>query len=456
MQTIVQPNGNIKKLWGSLKYRNGESFRLMDYTLRVDYNNKTLLHNVVTGHLVVLNDDEQSALGKETIECSDELRQLIQDHFLVPVKYNEYQTVIRIRYILNRVFDNQNGQEITNYTIFPTTACNARCYYCFEKDIKKTTMSSKMTKHVVDYISSHCGSKKKVYILWFGGEPTVASDRIDDICKGLQVNGIRYRSTMITNGYLLDEEMINKARNLWNLDNVQISVDGTEQTYNSIKSFVKTHESSYRRVLKNIGLLLANEIYVNLRMNYDLNNYLEFDSLLEEVNEYFGINKYLHVYAYPIIGRHTDNNGQIKHGSEEWFKKKTLALNNRAREIGLWKNKGVLPSLNYVGCGAARANSVTITAEGFLVRCPEQLGVDQITGDVEKGVFNAERVSSWKERANYIKCKRCILFPSCVRIAKCEAKDSCLMYEETINQYKEAMKLHFLQKNEEVKSKNGV
>jgi len=62
--------------------------------------------------------------------------------------------------------------DITSYTILPTTGCNARCYYCFEHGSKVMTMTRETAGEVVRFITEHCGPKKTVAIMWFGGEPT--------------------------------------------------------------------------------------------------------------------------------------------------------------------------------------------------------------------------------------------------------------------------------------------
>ena len=55
MRTIVEPKEFIAKLWGKQKINDTDTFRMMRYVIRDDYDGKVLLHNVVTGQLVVLD-----------------------------------------------------------------------------------------------------------------------------------------------------------------------------------------------------------------------------------------------------------------------------------------------------------------------------------------------------------------------------------------------------------------
>ena len=306
----------------------------MQYVISVKHDNQVLLHNVVTGQLVVLAQKEAEVLSRLPAGYSSEMNELIVNRYFVPIDYDEHDQVVKLRSIFRKLDDANPKSTITNYTILPTTACNARCYYCFEKGTKFQTMTKETADDVVNFIVKNCGAEKSVVIAWFGGEPTVATERIDQICEGLRENGITYRSSMITNGYLFDEEMVLKAKQLWNLKSVQITIDGTEKNYNRIKAYPGVSGSPYQRVMRNIGLLLDKEIVVGVRMNYDLSNYMEFTSLVEEVITRFGHHKFLGIGAHPIIGEHENPSGVIQHGTDEWFLQKQVELEEFVRVHG--------------------------------------------------------------------------------------------------------------------------
>ena len=77
---------------------------------------------------------------------------------------------------------------------------------------------------------------KKVSIQWFGGEPLCNISAIDKICTYLTEHKISYKSTMTTNGYLFDNEVVKKSVDVWNLQSVQITLDGLAETYNKVKN----------------------------------------------------------------------------------------------------------------------------------------------------------------------------------------------------------------------------
>ena len=440
MRTIVEPKKSIARLWGKQRIKETDTYRMMKYVIRVDHEKKVLLHNVVTGQLVELDQQEAKLIDQLPKGYCTEMECLVEGYYLVDEMFDEHDQVVKMRNILNSLQTMQQKPGITPYTILPTTACNARCYYCFEHGSRTVTMSENTANSVVDYMCSHCNEKKQIAITWFGGEPTVATARIDQICEGLQSNGIEYKSDIITNGYLFDESLVLRARDLWHLQLTNITLDGTEHTYNIIKSYAGVRDNPYQRVLNNVRLLLKQGIRVSLRMNFDLNNFHEFEKLLNELKVRFSDNHLLQINVHPVIGEFSNPDGKVLHGSERWFEEKICELNGMARKSGLLKSKNILPSLRFTGCQASQKSSVTITPEGKLVRCPEQFGEDQITGDVWKGITNYEIVRAWKEFADYPRCKECVLFPHCERLVLCNTKERCCYSKELITEIQNSMK----------------
>lgn len=439
MRTIVEPKEYIAKLWGKQQIKDTDTFRMMRYVIRDNQDGKVLLHNVVTGQLVVLDQNEVALFDRLPTQYCPEMDQLVESHFLVNEQFDEHQQVVKMREVLRKFDEVQRKPGITHYTILPTTACNARCYYCFEHGSKTVTMSEQTADSVVDYIVSHSNTGN-VGISWFGGEPTVAAKRIDQICEGLQRNGIRYKSDITTNGYLFDEELAKRARELWNLQLANITLDGTENTYNRIKSYINASDSPYQKVLSNVGLLLDQGIKVGLRMNFDLGNYNEFGDLLKEIKERFHENPLLQIHVHPVVGDYTTDEGIVSHGSDQWFEEKIVELNDMAREAGLLKSNDELPYLQFKGCQANSNSAATITPDGYLVRCPEQYGDDQNTGNIWDGITDTEVIKSWKVFSEYSKCKDCVLFPYCVRLSRCSVHDRCCYLPEFLQQCHSSMK----------------
>ena len=438
MITVVKPKKWILNLWGKQLVENTAIYRMMRYVLQVEHEGTILLHNVVTGQMIVLDSEEARTIKKLPCLYNPILESLVTHYFLVPEQYNEYKYVSDMRAALRKIADIKQGSALTFFTILPTTACNARCYYCFEKDFNKTTMSKETAEDVVQFITSRCNGKK-VWIKWFGGEPTVAANIISQICSGLKRNGVSYSSIMTTNGYLFDEVMADTAKHLWNLEQVTLSLDGTGQNYNKIKDYIGACSNPYERVLSNIGILLRQGIRVLARMNFDQYNFMEFEHLLSDIRYLYSTNPLLELRAHYINDIQIVNGEPRYHGSKKWYNDKILELHKLSRSAGLLSRKMILPSLTYKWCPAASLRSVTITPQGNLVSCYELLGDNEVKGNVKEGITNMQIVSSWLKYADEAQCSRCTFFPHCGKIYKCPRKNTCYQKSELLFETKKCM-----------------
>ena len=431
MDYIVQGNKTILDLWGKQKIIDNIPCRLMRYVIRVDYKDKVILHNVVTGQMVSLNEEELLLVEKLPAAYSEQIKYLYESHFIVPDTLDEHKQVVGLRSVLRKLCPSEQGI-IKKLTILPTTACNARCYYCFEHGIKICTMTEQTAADIVTYIVNHCSNEKKVYITWFGGEPTVAANRIDQICKGLTESGIVFNSDMISNGYLFDRSMVDRAAKNWHIKRIQITFDGTETHYNASKAYVDAEGSPYYRVIRNIGLLLEAGIRVNVRMNFDADNYLDFRDLIEQLIEYYPGNPLLKVMAYPLIGDFSDRAGKSIHRDNNWFTQKLVELNDIAREYNVDSKEEFLPQMHFTGCAADNDYGVVINPEGKLTKCQECYQEDQVIGSIYEGITNHALLASWKELGDFSECIDCVLFPHCVKMLNCPGKGRCLSKQERL------------------------
>ena len=447
MLTIAKPHKFITDLWDRQEGRLGVVFRLMKYVLRVDCSDKVLLHNVVTGHLVLLSRDEATVLDKLPTCYSEIMESLVDTYFLVPEDYEESEVVHDLRVILKKLYDSWSLKRITKYTILPTTTCNARCYYCFEQNSKISTMSKQMAYDVAKFVRNN--TKGQTIISWFGGEPLVALNRIDQICEKLSAYNVEYSSRIMTNGYLFDKEVVKRAKNLWHLVVAKICVDGVSDQYNSIKSYNNACNNPYGKVMENIEYLLDEKIPVDIRMNFDIDNCDSFSLLADEIVKRFGLNSGVSLRAHPIVGEYQNSCGVISHGTDRWLDEKTLELNSIARSKGLYPINAKLPSLSFKGCSAAQNSAATITPDGNLVSCLEQYNDCQIVGNIYDGIVNDGLVKEWKKFAKYDKCIECVFFPSCSRLLNCAVKEKCYYLSEFIDQYSDAILKEYIKNEKE-------
>ena len=113
-------------------------------------------------------------------------------------------------------------------TIMPTEECNFRCIYCYE-DHKNPKMEPEIVRHIKEYIKRESDNVRAVNISWFGGEPTLCDDIIDELSECIidlqKTKQFSYQATMTTNGYLLNAERFIHYYGL-GIKSYQITLDG--------------------------------------------------------------------------------------------------------------------------------------------------------------------------------------------------------------------------------------
>lgn len=110
-----------------------------------------LLFHTIMGELVLLDKEEFSEITEGCFMIYDWRKTLASHWFLVPEEYNGKSHVLELR----NNFRLNDKTSITSYTILPTTLCNARCFYCYEKDMHLSTMTRETAEKTVDYIVRH-------------------------------------------------------------------------------------------------------------------------------------------------------------------------------------------------------------------------------------------------------------------------------------------------------------
>ncbi len=428
MQIIKKARSRVEKAWGKQKIKE-EAYRLLRYTLINENGEGILLQNAVTGELVRLEAEEKAILEMLpiTVESASEpvLRQtvisLIEKHFLVTTDYDEQKTVGQLRHLLTMM---QHVKDITGYTILPTTYCNARCFYCYECNFKHVHMTEERAHDVVEYIISHSHGKK-VSLQWFGGEPLVGMKIISLICRELTDKGVEFTSSMISNGALFDEQVIEEAGKLWKLKSVQITIDGTEDVYNQVKDYINMKGSPYQRVLGNIRALSEAGIRVSIRINLGFHNVDDTENLIKELSERFADCENVSMYVHELF----ENEGtEPTSYTEEQFNYLTDMVgrfNAYAAERGKYIRTASLPSLALGHCMADNDGSVIIHPEGELTKCEHFESTDNF-GTIYSDDWDKDYLRGWREHAQLPACENCVLYPSCVIPVRCPDRDNCV------------------------------
>ncbi len=431
MQTINPAVKIIREAIGKQKIAGDADVRPLHYVVKDRVDGGTLWYNVLTREMLLIGDDEKD---------SDETRRRLKEQwFMVPQDFDDAKFCREVRQLNAILGINKGDKSITGYTIFTTTDCNARCYYCFELGQRRRPMTKKVAEDVAHYIISHSDGKK-VKIVWFGGEPLYNMPAIDTIATILNESGQEFKSQMISNGYLFSPEVIRKAKEEWNLKWVQITLDGTREIYNRSKAFIYRGVNAYERVLRNIGMLAEAGIDVNIRLNVSSRNGEDLLRLVDELHGRFGKQEHLFIYSHALY-EGTEYKKEYASDEKQRIYDQRKEIEGLIREYGYHSASYVSKDIRVNWCQADNDHWVTVTPDGRLGKC-EHYSDDHFIGSIYNDERDMDMVARFKQREQLPdSCNSCANYPDCIRLEKCEDRDKCtsVYKDERLNLIHEQM-----------------
>lgn len=387
-----------------------------------------LVFNSCSLSLIKLDEDKFSFLKNGYISCFNEkeLQKLFEMNFINSF-FNEADHVIEQHYALN------HSNKRFRLTVFTTTNCNARCSYCFQKGAKRIVPNKTIEQNIVKLICKN--RDKSIHIKWFGGEPLLNVGMIDRISSQLDALGIAFSSSMISNGYLI-KQYIDKV-SAWKLKRIQITLDGINEKYNSVKNYVVTTDSNpFRTVISGIKKLLDIGVFVSIRLNFDKTNFEDILECISYLHREIGNPPNLSVYSHNIFG--PKESYHLSDGTNLY-----LIVMKRLMECGYINNLFQL-GVRYrpLPCSAYNPYFYVVDAQGKLLKCEHYIpdpNYSGIVGDLEKGLYNKENLDFWLDRKYpYERCKDCDCLPICQGGCRFESMDetgngACMPYKDCLN-----------------------
>ena len=115
--------------------------------------------------------------------------------------------------------------------------CNLNCEYCFASQGKyhgdRAVMSFEVGKRALDFLVENSGKRRNLEVDFFGGEPLMNFDVVKELvayARSIEKEkGKNFRSTLTTNGVLIDDDVIDFANR--EMSNVVLSLDGRKEIH---------------------------------------------------------------------------------------------------------------------------------------------------------------------------------------------------------------------------------
>jgi len=202
------------------------------------------------------------------------LTELIKGGFICDDLYDEYGMLLVRRHLQQYSSDTTLG-----LTISPSTFCNLVCRYCYESP-QNTKMDQTVITQIVDYVKKRTAAGlKSLFINWYGGEPLMCLDVIEDLGEKLldlcDKKEVKYKAYIITNGTLFTRETAEKLKAL-KVTGAQITIDGDKDMHDARRPY-RDGKGSFDRIFANV-IDTAGIMPIALRVNVDRQNV---DSVLD-------------------------------------------------------------------------------------------------------------------------------------------------------------------------------
>ncbi|SYZ73079.1 putative Radical SAM/SPASM domain Clo7bot peptide maturase [Candidatus Zixiibacteriota bacterium] len=361
----------------------------------------------------IINGDVAGFTPEET----ELLRQLEIGAFVYQGDYDELED-IRLRHNMARY-----EKTVLGLSFAPTMACNMACSYCYE-DNKKGRMSPEVIQKIVKLVESQAVSLARLEIGWFGGEPLLAMDIIEDLTKSFfkiqSEHKFEYVSMVITNGYLLNRENVDRLAKM-GVGTAQVTLDGPARHHNRTRP-LKNGRGSFDTIIENLKYA-TEKMLISIRVNVDKNTTDEIiEELLQELDraglrERLAINFGHIVATTPACSNIAESCLNIAE-----FSKAEVGYYNLLLKNGFMIGK--LPMPTNITCIAQQINSFLIDPEGRVFKCLDNIGnpakaIGFVDNEFDFGHRNFTDLFRF-DPFNNETCRACHLLPVC--LGGCPAK----------------------------------
>ncbi len=254
-------------------------------------------------------------------------------------------------------------------TIAPTMDCCFSCFYCFERDNKT---KSYITTETMDAIIKNIERRENLqnlHLTWFGGEPLMAIDKMQEFYRKFRpVFKGKFSSNIITTAHHIDERVIDILKEI-EVKSMQITIDGMEQTHNSVK-FTEGCSNAFRRVLSNIDLLVEKypELGIVVRVNTTKSNSAEYIELHNLIGKRY---KGKVSMSPGLVMNRTNDPSVTNLFNREDFSRFSLDLWQKHRIVSSWLMYQNSP---HSECAIRNRNALSVDPEGNVYQCWENIG----------------------------------------------------------------------------------
>src|SRR4051812_26926150 len=203
----------------------------------------------------------------------------------------------------------KHSREELHVTVLTTLQCNFACGYCYQGDREDfNQFADKMTLEtsgrLVEWIEHELDRLRPetFAMTFFGGEPLLNLPVVYDLAErtwaATQKRGIRQSLSMITNGLLLTEEVVDRLTPR-GLRGIKITLDGDKETHDRMRP-LRGGQGTFERIVENIRKV-ADRTRISIGGNFDETSADSFTGLLDYLSKQDFADKLIKVNFKPIV-----------------------------------------------------------------------------------------------------------------------------------------------------------
>ena len=390
-------------------------YRLSFYNLiipNLSDDKNVCIYNTKSGAIVKLEKATYDALYDLKFDDSSVqsyIPELLRQGIIINENKNELREILYN--MKRRQFERT---EMFSLVIAPTMQCNYRCIYCFEDaPSQQYIMGDAEIDNIVEFVKKRlksCPAIKKIYVHWFGGEPLLAYEKVirplsQKLIELAKEKGINYKSGIITNGYLLNIDVIKGLVEQCLVSDYQITFDGRKANYIRMK---RPPSNAYETTMQNMlsfSEYIAStdkKVKVYIRINVDKTNVDDAKSFVEEIKQNSQYKNNLHFYLGRIRGTASSFDVQDFESHENAFDEYSY------RDLRFYEPKKIW-------CNQFTFNSFCIGPHGELYKCEHDFGhEDRVIGDLINGLYFNDFLDKYINQPIAACCEECKIFPVCL------------------------------------------
>jgi uncharacterized protein len=216
-------------------------------------------------------------------------------------------------------------------------------------------------------ISNRIDKLDQLYLSWFGGEPLAAADIVLDLSShaarlAAKHPKLSYRAGITTNGYLLNQTLIDQMAAARIVD-FQITLDGPKEIHNQ-RRLRADGSGTFDKIWNNLLLLKASlhPFKILIRAHFDRDTVECLDPLIQDLKREFIIDRRFEVCFKRLLPMGGPNDDRLNVFSESEANEKRQALMRKLH------GDQVQPEEPFI-CYAAKPNALVIRADGTLAKC---------------------------------------------------------------------------------------